>query len=155
MAMSPYIRWLRERVGGARLLVASVCVLVWDVDGRLLLVRDSDSGLFTTVGGAIEPDESPLEAALREAREEIGVEVTIDRLRGAFGGPAFSHTYSNGDEVGFVPVVYDAHILRGDPCPDGEETVEVRWFALTELGDELTPLTRVLLRATGIDAVER
>jgi 8-oxo-dGTP pyrophosphatase MutT (NUDIX family) len=150
MAISPYIRRLRECVGHERLLVPSVAVLVWDAEERLLLVRDADGGRWTTVGGAIEPDESPQEAAAREAREEADIEVAIDALRGVFAGPQFTHTYTNGDVASFVAVVYDAHVLRGQPRPDGLEVLEARWFDPRRIDAQLTPFTGVLLRAAGI-----
>lgn len=150
MGISPYIRRLREHVGHERLLVPSVAVLVWDAREHLLLVRDGDGGLWTTVGGAIEPDESPQEAALREAREEVGIDVAIDALRGVFGGPRFTHTYSNGDVASFVAVVYDAHVVWGAPRPDGEEVLEASWFAPDAIAAPLTPFTRILLGAAGI-----
>lgn len=45
-----------------------------------------------TVGGAVDPGESPKEAAIREAREEIGVEVRLGRLIDVVGGPEFEVT---------------------------------------------------------------
>src|SRR5581483_12340133 len=67
MGMSPYVARLRALVGHGLLLLPSATVLPWDADGRVLLVRQADSGLWGTVGGAIEPDESPEDAACREA----------------------------------------------------------------------------------------
>jgi 8-oxo-dGTP pyrophosphatase MutT (NUDIX family) len=72
VGISPYLRRLREAVGRELVLVPSVAVLPRDKDGRLLLVRDAETGYWQTIGGAIEPDESPQEAAFREAREEAG-----------------------------------------------------------------------------------
>ncbi|MGH2834102.1 MAG: NUDIX domain-containing protein, partial [Solirubrobacteraceae bacterium] len=68
MAISPYLRRLRESVGHDLLLVPSAAVLVWDLPQRLLLVRELQTDLWQTVGGALDPDESPQQAAVREAR---------------------------------------------------------------------------------------
>jgi len=149
MPISPYIRRLRERVGNELLVVPSATVLVWSAAGELLLVRDRDGGRWTTIGGAIEPDESPQQAARREALEEAGVEVELDGLRGVFGGPRFRHTYSNGDLASFVAVVFDAHVVSGRPRPD--EVLEVGWFAPGSIGVPLSALTSVLLEAAGIE----
>src|SRR5579871_2625458 len=121
VGMSPYIRRLRALVGTDLLLIPSVAVLVWDRAGRLLLVRDRESQRWMTIGGAIEPDEAPDVAAVREAHEEVGITVALDALVGVFGGPRFRHVYPNGDRTSFVPVVYDAHIVDGSPEPDGDE----------------------------------
>jgi 8-oxo-dGTP pyrophosphatase MutT (NUDIX family) len=151
MGMSLYLSRLREAVGHRYLLLPSVAVLVWDDDGRLLLVREAMTGLWQTIGGAVEPDESPHEAALREAQEEAGVSLRIERIRAVVGGPQFRLCYPNGDLVGYVPTVFDARVLAGTPCPDGEETIEVSWFSPRELGAApLTEFTRALFEAVEV-----
>lgn len=133
MGMSPYLRGIRERIGHELLLLPAVSVLVWDDDGRLLLVRGADTGTWQMIGGAVEPDESPSDAARREATEETGVEVSLTAVRAVIGGPRFHHTYPNGDRVAFVSTVFDARIVSGEPAPDDDETTEVAWFTLAEL----------------------
>jgi 8-oxo-dGTP pyrophosphatase MutT (NUDIX family) len=153
VGISPYLRRLREAVGRELLLVPSVAVLVWEEDSRLLLVRDAETGRWQTIGGAIEPDESPQEAALRETREEVGAVVRIERIRAVLGGPQFRLTYANGDEVAYVPTVFDARIITGVPRPDGEETLEVRWFTTQDLAQaSLTHFTHALFEAAGVAA---
>jgi 8-oxo-dGTP pyrophosphatase MutT (NUDIX family) len=92
---------LRERVGHDLVLLSSVAVLPWDEHGRLLLVREAETGLWQTIGGAVEPDESPAEAAIREAAEEAGVVVELAGVRGVVGGPPFRMIYPNGDLVSY------------------------------------------------------
>ena len=146
MPISPYIAELRRRIGTSLLLVPTVAVLVRDGDGRILLVRQADSGTWATVGGTIEPDEAPEDAAVREAVEETGLHVRLVRLVGALGGPEYRITYPNGDEAACVPLVYDAVVESGTAEPDGDETTEVGWFAPHELdGLDLNPLNRHLL----------
>ncbi len=146
MGISPYIRSLRERVGHDLLLLPSVAVLAWDDRGRLLLVREAQTGLWQTIGGAIEPDESPAQAAVREAAEEAGVVVELDGIRGVLGGPQFRMTYPNDDLVSYVPTIFDARVVNGEPRPDGEETIDVAWFAPDRLADvALSAFTIALL----------
>ena len=120
--MSPYLRSSRERIGTDLLLLPVVSVLVWDDDGRLLLVRGADTGTWQMVGGAVELGESPWDAARRETLEETGLEVSLSAIRGVIGGVRFQHTYPNGDQVAFVSTVFDARIVSGTPVPDGDET---------------------------------
>jgi 8-oxo-dGTP pyrophosphatase MutT (NUDIX family) len=151
MGISPYLGRLRTAVGHDFLLVPSVAVLVWDEHGRLLLVREAQTGLWQTIGGAVEPDESPYEAAEREAAEEAGVRVRIERIRDVAGGPQFRLRYPNGDLVGYVPTIFDAHVIDGAPRPDGEETIEVAWFSARERGTaDLTEFTRALFEAVRV-----
>ena len=126
----------------------SVAVLAWDEDGRLLLVRETETKRWQTIGGAIEPDESPQQAALREAQEEAGVVVRIANIRAVLGGPRFRLTYANGDEVAYVTTVFDARVTEGTPRPDGDETIEVQWFTTRELAQApLTDFTQALFEA--------
>jgi ADP-ribose pyrophosphatase YjhB (NUDIX family) len=134
--MSPYIRWLRSYVGHDVILMPSVAVLPRDEEGRLLLVRHAESGLWGLIGGSVEIGESPAEAAVREAGEEAGVDVTLGGIVAAVGGPGFELVYASGDRVAYVSVVYDASVSGGDPVPDGDEVTETRWFALAELPDQ-------------------
>lgn len=151
MGISPYLRHLRELVGHELVLLPSVAVLPWDADGRLLMVREAQTGLWQTIGGAVEPDESPLEAAARETAEEAGVEVDIDGIRLVAGGPQFRMTYPNGDRVSYVATVFDARVRGGEPRPDGDETVDVRWCSIDDLARlELSDYTIALFEAAGV-----
>jgi 8-oxo-dGTP pyrophosphatase MutT (NUDIX family) len=151
VAISPYIRDLRSAIGHRYLMVPSVAVLARDDAGRLLLVRDVETGNWQTLGGAVDPDESPREAAIRESLEEAGVTVRIDGLRDVLGGPQFRLRYRNGDEVGYVPAVFEARVIGGEPKPDGEEVTETGWFAEGELAAApLTDFTRALFAALDI-----
>ena len=49
MGMSPYVRGIRERIGTDLLLLPAVSVLIWDDDGRLLLVRGADTGTWQMI----------------------------------------------------------------------------------------------------------
>lgn len=127
VAISPYLRALRAKVGSDLLVLPSVTVLPHDRDGRILLVRRADTGEWMTIGGMVEPDEDPADAAIREAREEAGVTVELDGIVAAHGGPQFRLTYPNGDEVSYVTTVYRASVVAGQPRADGDETDDVRW----------------------------
>jgi ADP-ribose pyrophosphatase YjhB (NUDIX family) len=151
LAIAPHLKRLRELVGHELLVLPAVAVLVWDQDERLLLVRSIDSGKWQTVGGAIEPDESPHQAAVRETSEEAGVTVELTRLRGVVGGPAFRQTYPNGDQTSYVSIVFDARAVDGQTRPDGDETDAVQWWSPSDLaGGDLTSFTRALLAAVDV-----
>jgi 8-oxo-dGTP pyrophosphatase MutT (NUDIX family) len=151
MGISPYLRRLRELVGHELLILPSVAVLPWDADGRLLLVRETETGRWQTIGGAIEPDESPSEAAVREAAEEASVGIQIDGIRAVTGGPQFRLTYPNGDRASYVSTVFDAHVLHGEPRPDGDETIDVGWFSVDGLAQvPLSDFTVALFEAARV-----
>jgi 8-oxo-dGTP pyrophosphatase MutT (NUDIX family) len=150
MAISDYLRQLRARIGHDLVLLPAVCVLIWNDDGQLLLMREAQTGLWQTVGGMVDPDESPSDAALREAEEETGLTVRLERLRTALGGPGYRVHYPNGDLCSYVSIVFDAAVVSGELGGD-DEVAELRWFRVDELALlELDALNRHLLCDTGV-----
>jgi len=151
MGISPHVARLRAAVGHELLVLPCVTVLPVDDQGRLLLAwHTGHSDGWGTVGGAVDPGESPAEAAVREAREEIGVPIRLGRLVDVLGGPDYEVTYPNGDRVAYIPAVYEAEIADGTPAPADGELSEVAWFTREELRSvSLSRFTRALLIETG------
>jgi 8-oxo-dGTP pyrophosphatase MutT (NUDIX family) len=151
VGIAAHIARLRAAVGHELLLLPSVSVLPVDEAGRVLLVRyaDHDDG-WGILGGAVEPGESPAAAAVREAREEIGVDVQLVRLLDVLGGPDYEVSYPNGDRVAYVTAVYEASVAEGSPVVSDGELSELAWFGPGELpGLGLSRFARALLSATG------
>ena len=146
MPMSEYMRGLRARVGTELVLSPSVTALIFDDAGRLLVLRHSNRNVWVTPGGAVDPDESPADAVVREVWEETSLAVVPDALLGVFGGPEFRVVYDNGDVVAYVVAAYRCRVLSGTATPDGEETLEARWVTADELdGLDLAPWARTVL----------
>lgn len=155
IVISPHVRNLRDKVGHDLLVLPSAAVLPRDDAGRILLVRQIDTENWATIGGAVEPDESPHDCAVREAKEEAGVTVELGNILGVFGGPEYRATYPNGDESAYVVTVFDATVIKGIPRPDGDETSEAGWFRPEELPlGQMGGLTKALFRDLGLTGVE-
>ena len=92
-----------------------------DAEGRVLLVRHSyGKERWSLPGGEVDPGESPAEAAVREAREEAGIEVELDHLIGVY----FLRSKKNG-----LRFMFAARITAGEPtAADADEIAEVGWF---------------------------
>ena len=111
-------------------LAASVAVFR---DGRVLVAsraKPPSQGLFSLPGGLVEPGETLAEAALRELREEVGVEAEIT----GFLDHVEIVERDERDRVRhhFVVCAHAARWLSGDPSP-GAEALEVRWVTQAEL----------------------
>jgi len=145
VGMSDYVKGLRAKVGTDLLFGPSAATVIKDGD-RYLLVRHVE-GWWTFPAGAVDPGETPAEAARRETREEAGVEVELLSIAGVFGGyPDFRGTYSNGDEVAWVTSLFDARIVDGEPHPADDETADVGWFTAGEAyALQLSPSARHML----------
>src|SRR4051794_21823669 len=92
--------------------------IIFDDSGLLLIVKENyGRRRWSVPGGAIEPGETPVEAALRETLEETKVIAAIDHLIG-------SYVFVDG----FTAYAFAATIVDGVPVvPDTGEIAEVEW----------------------------
>lgn len=135
MSASDYIKHLRERIGHDLLVLPSVSIVAFKEDSTrdsILLVKHSDANKWVLPGGAIEPDERPADAAVREMKEETGLDVRPLRIIGVYGGPEFRVTYKNHDVVSYTMIAFEAEAVSGELKPDYEETLELRYFTEDE-----------------------
>ena len=139
-----YILQLRQYIGHRPILMVGAAILVLDEQGRLLLMKRSDSGCWGPPGGATEPGEIVEEAAKRETLEETGLEVREMSLFGVFSGPELYYKYPNGDEVYNVTVVYIAKDWRGEVRLNHEHT-GWKWFPVDEIPEDLSPPIRPVI----------
>jgi ADP-ribose pyrophosphatase YjhB (NUDIX family) len=132
MPMSPYLADLRAQVGSTLLMLPAVTGCLFDREGGLLVARHADFGRWAPPGGAVDPDERPGDAVVRELREELGIGVRVLGLIGVYGGPEFRMVYPNGHVVGYVSSVYGCALTEGLPTPDGEEITAARYVSEQE-----------------------
>ena len=109
MPISPHVAALLERVGHNLILLPAVTSVIRS-GSRFLLARQRDSGLWSLIGGGIEPGEELAAALIREVEEELGMTPVVGRIVGAYGGEAFESVYPNGDRVSYVTVPTSAHL---------------------------------------------
>ena len=130
--MGAYMAWLRTRVGTALVLVPSVNAVVRDSEGRILLQQHREGGDWGLPGGAVEPEEDPADALVREVREETSLEVALGRVIGAYGGPDATLHYDNGDVTSHVRIAFEARVVGGELQADGVEVLEARFTTAEE-----------------------
>jgi len=137
--MSPYVAGLRAHIGTSRLLLPSVTAIIYGDQGAILLVRQRDGDVWSTPGGAIEPDEDPVDAVVRETWEETGLLVKPTALIGVFGGPNFVVRYSNGDETQYVMTVFECSWLSGQLGDSNDEITAARFVTEGEFNTLAAP----------------
>jgi ADP-ribose pyrophosphatase YjhB (NUDIX family) len=98
---------------------------VIDEEGRVLLTRREDFHVWCLPGGHVDEGESLAEAAIREAREEVGLDVRLTRLVGIYSRPNLGGFHSLA--------VFAAVATGGMLQPHPEEVAEVGWFGPTEI----------------------
>jgi ADP-ribose pyrophosphatase YjhB (NUDIX family) len=111
----------------ANSLVPSVNVVVVNDAGELLMIRRTDNDNWAIPGGAVDLGESVGQAAVRETREESGIECEITGLVGIYSDPKHVLLYtSNGEVRQEFSIVLTARPLSGQPTPS-DESSEVQW----------------------------
>ena len=119
----------------------SARVMVFDPAGRVLLIRCvvmravGDFQFWLTPGGEIEAGETPLEAARRELREELGLEVEVH-------GPVYEEAMQfehheemrdNYDWVFMARCGAGEPVLRGVTADEIQIMKEIRWWGAEEV----------------------
>lgn len=116
-------------------------------DNRVLLQQRSDNKCWGYHGGRIEMGEVVEEAAKREVFEETGLTIHSIRLFGVFSGPDLHHVYPDGNEVDIIDIVFACDDFSGELKRQEDEVDDLRWFAIEELPDNLSPpIKRALLQ---------
>ncbi len=119
----------------ANSLVPSVNVVVVNDAGEILMIRRTDNDNWAVPGGAIDLGESVGQAAVRETREESGIECEITGIVGIYSDPKHVILYtSNGEVRQEFSIVLTARPLSGQPTPSSESS-EVRWVPVSEVPD--------------------
>ncbi|HLZ10667.1 MAG TPA: NUDIX domain-containing protein [Chloroflexota bacterium] len=99
-----------------------VAVAVFE-GAMVLLAKREDSDVWCLPGGAVEDGETVAEAAVREAKEESGLDVRLERLIGTYSRPSWSSHQ----------VVFLARLIGGMPRLQEGETTGVEFFELRAL----------------------
>ena len=129
-----YIKWIRSKVGNEKIILPFAGGCIFNESGEVLLQKRADFNKWGFPGGAIELGETPQMAAIREIKEETGLDVEIIKLIGVYTD--FDVQYPNGDEVQSICIAYELKVTGGELLAEDNETLELKYFAL----DNLPPL---------------
>ncbi len=144
MPIPPYVAGLRSHVGTDLLWLPAVTGVVLDDDGRVLLGRRADSGRWALVSGILDPGEEPAAGLAREVLEETAVEVRVEALAAVTTTPVI--TYPNGDRSAYLDLCFVARPVSPAAAAAArvadDESLEVAWFSVGALPDDVGPWTR-------------
>jgi 8-oxo-dGTP pyrophosphatase MutT (NUDIX family) len=152
MPTPQFVLDLRQKVGQEPLWLATAMGAVLDGQGRVLLGRRADNGMWTLPGGIIDPGEQPADAAVREVFEETGVTAVPEALTWVGVSPPIR--YLNGDQVQYLEFCFRCRPVGGDARVNDDECSEVGWFApdaLPDLGPRSREIIAAAARATAAD----
>lgn len=110
----------------ANSLVVAVAVVVRDAFGRLLMIERTDNGLWAIPGGAQDIGETTRQAAVREVREETGIEVDVTGVVGIYSDPRHVIAYDDGEVRQEFSIVFSAAPVGGQ-LRTSLESRQVHW----------------------------
>lgn len=131
----------------ANSVVPSVTVGVRDDQGHILLVHKTDNDLWALPGGGHDAGESIADTAVRETREETGVDVEVTGLVGLYTNPNHVMQYDDGEVRQQFSICFAAKLLGGVAHGDGSETKKAEWVHINDL-DSLNIHPSMRLRIT-------
>jgi ADP-ribose pyrophosphatase YjhB (NUDIX family) len=117
----------------ANSLVPSVNVVVVNDADEILMIRRTDNDNWAVPGGAIDLGESVAQAAVRETKEESGIDCEITGIVGIYSDPKHVILYtSNGEVRQEFSILLTGRPLGGEPTPS-DESKEVHWVSQSDL----------------------
>jgi len=110
-------------------------------NGKVLLIKrgnEPNKGLWSIPGGIVKLGESPEEAAIREFKEETGLDAIIENLLGVFNVVI-------KDEYGkikyhYIVIDYLGKVIGGTLKP-GSDVIDAKWFNIEEINKINTSIT--------------
>jgi ADP-ribose pyrophosphatase YjhB (NUDIX family) len=116
----------------ANSLVPAASAVVVDQVGRILLHRRNDNDLWSIPGGAMEVGERIADTAVREVKEETGLEVRPEALVGIYTDPRHVVEYGDGEVRQQFSVCFACRVVGGDLAVS-DESLEVGFFSPAEI----------------------
>lgn len=138
--MTGYIREMRKLVGQRPIIQCGASVIIMNSKKEFLLLKRIDNNCWCFPGGSAELGEQIEETAIRETKEETGLDIHFNDLQllHVFSGKELYYKYPNGDEVYNVDIVYLVKTYSGDIILD-DENKEFDFFSIEEFPQEISP----------------
>lgn len=131
-----YYKFLRQYVGTKPLILPGAVVIIANDKGEVLLQKRPE-GRWGLPGGLMELGESFEEVAIREVKEEIGLEIQNLKLLHVFSGKEFYTKAPNGDEFYSVTAVFYTDEVKGNIDLKSTETLDIQYFKYDNLPENM------------------
>jgi ADP-ribose pyrophosphatase YjhB (NUDIX family) len=116
----------------ANSIVVATTAFVLDGEDRVLLIRRTDNDLWALPGGAQEVGEYVAETAVRETKEESGVDIEVIGVVGIYTNPHHVVEFSDGEVRQQFSICFRGRPLGGELRPS-DESSEVAWIGAGSL----------------------
>ena len=107
-------------------VVPSASAIVTDEQGHILLIKRRDNTLWALPGGGHDIGETIADTAVREVKEETGLDVEVTGLVGVYTNPQHVVAFSDGEVRQQFSLSFTTKVLGGTLAIDDEST-EIAW----------------------------
>jgi 8-oxo-dGTP pyrophosphatase MutT (NUDIX family) len=127
-------------------VVPSASAIVTDEHGRILLVKRRDNTLWALPGGGHDIGESIEQTAVREVKEETGLDVEVSRLVGIYTNPAHVVAFTDGEVRQQFSLCFTTKLRGGELAIDHEST-DIAWTQPADIEQlEMHPSMRLRIQ---------
>lgn len=144
-----YILNLRKELkeSSMPLIMTSAGTIIINNKGEILLQQRTDNLKWGFPGGSLELGESFQEAAIREAKEEVGLTLETLKLFNVYSGAKCYNKYPNGDEIYNASAIFTCCDYDGEIILDPEETKDAVFFSKEKFPkiDDINPPDRLVI----------
>lgn len=128
-------------------------------EGKVLLHKHKKLGIWLQPGGHIELEDGPIETAIKEVREETGLDIELVGGREADAAvsgdiltPRFLNRHQFNDTHEHIDFVYFGRVVGGELRPEDGTATEFRWLSREEVEND--PDLRPTIRHYALAALD-
>ena len=141
-----YVKYLRNKIGHDAINLTGVNILIINESNQVLLQkRGTYPFKWGLIGGITELGESLEDTAIRETKEETGLDIEDLSLLGTTSGENCYIHFPNEDKAYFITIGYVTKSFKGDLIIDNLETKDLRFFSYEDLPQNIPSSHRILL----------
>lgn len=124
-------------------------IMVFKKDGKIALLHRQNTkwmnNRWGVVGGKVDKGESAIKAAMREAKEEVGINLTLST---SDVSAVLYRTHNDKDDLSpWVDVIFEITEWQGELYnAEPHAHSELKWFSAKQLPENLTPFTKKYLQ---------
>jgi len=118
--------------------------VIRDEQGRFLLIKRADNGIWAFPAGGMEIGESMLDCAIRETYEETGLKAVTAVPFALYSGREYTHTNQWDHTYQHIILACLITEVTGDLSPDPEEATDAAYFAPEDFPNRSATMERTL-----------
>ena len=144
---SDYVSELRSKIGHMAIFNPVVTLIIYK-NGKILLQKRTDNGMWAIHGGGMEPGEKYFDALNREIKEELNIKPINPELFGIFSGEDLHHVYvKSQDEVYVLNHAFICEDYEGEINFTDGEVGKIKWFDLDDLPENVFNINKPVINS--------